>query len=89
MSSTPQYPTRRPAHFTTYQDKAGKFRWRLVSSNGNTICASTQGYKTMTDCVSNARRTGLFLQALPPQLPTTASGGHRVPVLPAEEPRNE
>ena len=35
--------------FEIYKDKAGQFRYRLKSSNGQNILAS-QGYKTKTSC---------------------------------------
>lgn len=38
--------------FVTYQDSAGEWRWRLRSSNGNTVADSGEGYATR----SNARR---------------------------------
>ncbi len=38
--------------FTIYQDRAGEYRWRLVSSNGRTVADSGEGY----DSRSNARR---------------------------------
>ena len=33
-----------------YRDKAGEWRWRLKSSNGNIIAESGEGYKNKTDC---------------------------------------
>lgn len=38
-----------------YQDRRGKWRWRLVSENNRIVAASTQGYVNHTDCVDNAR----------------------------------
>jgi uncharacterized protein YegP (UPF0339 family) len=38
--------------FELYQDKAGKFRWRLLAANGE-IIAVGEGYNTRTQ-----RRTG-------------------------------
>lgn len=39
-----------------YQDKAGKHRWRILASNGQTIAASSQGYATQADCKRNMQR---------------------------------
>ena len=39
-----------------YQDKAGKHRWRIVASNGQTIAASSQGYRTLVDSKLNLQR---------------------------------
>lgn len=39
-----------------YQDKAGKHRWRIVATNGQTIAASSQGYVTQADCKRNMQR---------------------------------
>lgn len=49
-----------------YQDKAAKFRWRRIASNGNVIGASSQGYVTLKDCVHNA---SLFAYAGDPKPP--------------------
>ena len=35
-----------------YEDTGGKHRWRMVSSNGQTVASSGQGFSTR----SNARR---------------------------------
>jgi uncharacterized protein len=32
------------AKFEVYKDTKGEFRWRLVSSNGQTIATAAQGY---------------------------------------------
>lgn len=34
------------ATFELYEDKEGKYRWRLVHSNGNIIADSGEGYAT-------------------------------------------
>jgi uncharacterized protein YegP (UPF0339 family) len=31
--------------FEVYEDKAKEFRWRLLASNGQTVAASSEGYK--------------------------------------------
>jgi uncharacterized protein YegP (UPF0339 family) len=41
-----------------YTDKAGKFRWRRIASNGNIIGASSQGYASAKDAKENARLNG-------------------------------
>lgn len=51
----------RPATLEFYQDKAGKHRWRLQSSNGNKIACSSQGYATIIDCKKNAELIGNLL----------------------------
>ena len=41
-------------HFEIYKDKAGEYRWRLVSLFGDepkTIADSAEGYKNKTDLV--------------------------------------
>lgn len=54
----------RPATLDYYQDRAGKFRWCLKSSNGNKIASSSQGYATMIDCRKNAVLIGDLLGQL-------------------------
>jgi uncharacterized protein YegP (UPF0339 family) len=39
-----------------YEDKAGKYRWRLTHNNGEIIGASSQGYKDKDACIANAER---------------------------------
>ncbi len=34
------------AKFELYKDPKGEFRWRLIASNGQTIAAGGEGYKT-------------------------------------------
>ena len=36
--------------FEEYQDNAKEYRWRLKASNGQTIAASSEGYKAKADC---------------------------------------
>ncbi|KKN21955.1 hypothetical protein LCGC14_0920200 [marine sediment metagenome] len=36
--------------FEVYRDKAREFRWRLRSTNGQTIATSGEGYKDKRDC---------------------------------------
>lgn len=35
--------------FELYKDNKNEWRWRLVSSNGNIIAISSEGYKNKTD----------------------------------------
>ena len=60
--------------FECYKDKAGEFRFRLKSSNGNTILSS-EGYKTKASCTNgiesvrkNSQDPGRFVK-------TTTDGG--------------
>jgi uncharacterized protein YegP (UPF0339 family) len=39
------------SRFEVYKDKAGEFRWRLLSSNGKIIATGGEGYKAKTDCL--------------------------------------
>lgn len=40
--------------FETYEDEHEKFRWRIVSSNGTIIGASSQGFESKSYCIENA-----------------------------------
>jgi uncharacterized protein YegP (UPF0339 family) len=40
------------ATFEVYKDKAGEFRWRLKSSNGQNIAASGEGYSEKRSCLA-------------------------------------
>ena len=44
--------------FQFFTDKRGKYRWRLVSENGEIIGASSQGYATGRLAKENAGRFG-------------------------------
>lgn len=37
--------------FVYYKDVVGEWRWNLVSSNGNIIADSGQGYKSKQSCL--------------------------------------
>ena len=37
--------------FEIYKDKSGKFRWRLIHSNGQLIANSGRGYEAKQDAV--------------------------------------
>ena len=39
-----------------YRDKAGKYRWRAVATNGNILADSGQGYVNKGHCERMARR---------------------------------
>lgn len=39
------------AKFELYRDKAKKWRWRLVASNGRIVADSGQGYRSKGACV--------------------------------------
>ncbi len=36
--------------YVIYKDHVGQYRWRYVSSNGNTIADSGEGYVNKSDC---------------------------------------
>lgn len=38
------------AKFEMYQDKAGEWRWRLKSGNGQQIASSGEGYSSKSAC---------------------------------------
>ena|SRR5687767_10833779 len=40
------------ATFEVYQDKSGEYRWRLKSSNGQTIASSGEGYSEKRSCMA-------------------------------------
>ena len=40
------------ATFEVYKDKAGEFRWRLKSSNGQSIATSGEGYSEKRSCLA-------------------------------------
>jgi uncharacterized protein len=42
----------RTATFEVYQDKAGEYRWRLKSSNGQNIATSGEGYSEKRSCMA-------------------------------------
>lgn len=66
-----------------YQDKAAKFRWRRIASNGNVIGASSQGYVTLKDCVHNA---SIFSYAGDPKPPVI---NPQPPKVPKKKRRNK
>jgi uncharacterized protein YegP (UPF0339 family) len=41
-----------------YKDTKGEWRWRRISSNGNIVGSSSQGYVNKEDCIANAKRNG-------------------------------
>ena len=42
-----------------YKDKAGEWRWRRFSKNGNNVGASSEGYHNKSDCIANAKRNAM------------------------------
>lgn len=38
---------------------ANGWRWRRIARNGVTVAASTQGYANKSDCIANARLSGM------------------------------
>jgi uncharacterized protein YegP (UPF0339 family) len=40
--------------WTLYKDKAGEWRWRRQSPNGEIVAASSEGYKNYADMLDNA-----------------------------------
>ena len=38
------------SRFELYKDKAGKFRWRFIASNGRIIATSSESYERKIDC---------------------------------------
>lgn len=45
--------------WTIYTDRVGEWRWKRVARNGQTVGASSEGYKNKQDCIANARRNGM------------------------------
>jgi uncharacterized protein YegP (UPF0339 family) len=41
-----------------YKDNKDEWRWQRTAANGQQVGASTEGYKNLADCESNARRHG-------------------------------
>lgn len=61
MANKPTTTGQRPATLIYFEDKAGQHRWRILSSNGRIICASSQGYTTVVDAQKNAMLLGALL----------------------------
>lgn len=50
---------------TLYKGGGNEWRWDMVSRNGNTLGASTEGYKRLGACVKNFHTvTGLIVPPL-------------------------
>lgn len=45
-------PVTSKATFELYEDRDGKYRWRLVHDNGNIVADSGEGYSRKTDAVN-------------------------------------
>lgn len=43
------------AKFVTFQDKAGKYRWRLVASNGEKVASSGEAFASRPNAARAAR----------------------------------
>lgn len=41
-----------------YEDAKGEHRWKRTASNGEPVGRSTEGYKQLANCQSNAKRQG-------------------------------
>ena len=41
-------PERPPGHIEVYRDRAGEFRFRVVSSNGRIVASSSEGYSALS-----------------------------------------
>jgi predicted secreted protein len=39
-----------------YKDSNGEWRWQVISSNGNVVANSGEGYKNRKDCVDIAEK---------------------------------
>lgn len=48
----PVYSPPKPKH-SLYKDKTGKWRWRIIATNGEVIGASTEGYSNKSSCEKN------------------------------------
>ncbi len=46
-----RYQANHGLEFSIYPDKAGKWRWRLESVNGNILADSGEGYSQKSTCV--------------------------------------
>lgn len=40
-----------------YVDNRKKYRWRRISANGTEVHCSSQGYKSISDCMKNYKRS--------------------------------
>lgn len=49
-------------HIEIYQDKQGKYRWRVTHDNSNIIGSSSQGYVRREDCIQNMAALGFALR---------------------------
>ena len=47
--------------FRVYEDKAWEFRWKIISSNGKTIGASSEWFKSESYCIENAKLELLWI----------------------------
>ncbi|WP_096592620.1 HVO_2922 family protein [Halorubrum ezzemoulense] len=59
------------ATFEAYEDRGGKWRWRLVHDNGNIIADSGQGYASESNATDAVKRVGEYA----PDASALAAGG--------------
>lgn len=52
--------------FVTFEDKAGKWRWRLVADNGRKIATSGESFYSRTNAQRAARNVGQAAGAAAP-----------------------
>lgn len=44
-----------------YKDKAKEWRWRMVSTNGNILATSSEGYKNKKDMLDSLYSVSVFM----------------------------
>lgn len=49
---------KRPDSWMIYQDSKREWRWSRKAANGQIVGASTEGYTSRANCLSNAKRNG-------------------------------
>lgn len=49
------------SEFELYEDKAGKYRWRLKHKNGNILTDSGQGYSSKNECEKSVERVRQYV----------------------------
>lgn len=66
-----------PTGFEVYQDKAGKWRWRLVHRNGNILADSGEGYSRRNDANRAVERIQTGIDDLAFEVYEDAAGEYR------------
>ena len=61
MATKPTKQGQRAALLSYHADRKGKHRWRILSSNGKVLAASSQGYVTLVDARKNVMLLGALL----------------------------